>query len=151
MYYSQWSLGLESFDAPKSIRQKVFVDELGMPQEEIFDQYDQYAAHLVIWEDDAVVAAARMYPKEEGDVWVDQIAVLPAYRKKFYGDLCTRLLLNKGEKVAQRDIVFLAPEKSLPYLRTFGFNEDGNKAGNWHIMRVKKDGVLWYSACGEKH
>lgn len=92
-----------SLDA-KKIREEVFVAEQGFQNE--FDEIDNYATHLVFYEENTPVAVGRYYKDKEKNTYiVGRIAVLKAYRGNHFGQcilgaLEKNILSEGGEKIA---------------------------------------------------
>lgn len=75
----------------KKIREEVFVSEQGFQNE--FDEIDNYATHLVFYEDNTSVAVCRYYKDKEKDTYIiGRIAVLKAYRGNHFGQRILEVL-----------------------------------------------------------
>ena len=49
MFQSKWEFGLAARDA-LALRRQVYVEELGMPEAQAFDRYDEIGAHVFVWD-----------------------------------------------------------------------------------------------------
>lgn len=86
----------------KKIREEVFVSEQGFQNE--FDEIDNYATHLVFYEENTPVAACRYYKDTEENTYiVGRIAVLKAYRGNHFGqhilEVLEKNILSEGGKI----------------------------------------------------
>lgn len=146
MFTTKFLWGIHEYAPAAALRRRVFVEELGMDDAAAFDSADEIAAHLLVSEGEADVAAARIFPTEHS-VHIDSICVLPAYRRRGYGDLCTRILLYKAQDLGQPEITAVIPAAMLPYYAAFGFAVQEMQADGRLRIAVASDGVLWHSAC----
>lgn len=85
----------------KKIREEVFVSEQGFQNE--FDEIDNYATHLVFYEENTPVATCRYYKDTEENTYiVGRIAVLKAYRGNHFGqrilEVLEKNILSEGGK-----------------------------------------------------
>lgn len=152
MFKAVWKFGKADFDDVKSIRTEVFVDEQGGDPEKEFDDYDVYAAHLLVTADTGeLIATARIYPLGH-DTGIGRIAVRKKFRSEGYYDLALRMLLYKGQGLSGHKIVTDAPADMRSYYESFGFTADGGEfeahGGKYVHMSVDKNGVRWFSQCG---
>ena len=89
----------------KDIRTEVFVNEQKFENE--FDDIDDIAYHLIIWEGEKAIANARLYREkdEKNSYIIGRLAVLKEYRKCHIGTKLMNLLEEKvkalsGEKIS---------------------------------------------------
>ena len=81
----------------KDIRIEVFVNEQKFENE--FDDIDDIAYHLIIWEGEKAIANARLYRDEDekNSYIIGRLAVLKEYRKCHIGTNLMNLLEEKGK------------------------------------------------------
>lgn len=107
-----------------NIRQQVFVDEQGFQHE--FDDIDNSALHLVLWENDVALATARLFAGEtKGAFIVGRIAVLPAYRNKHLGAKIMELLEDKIKELQGKTIFLSAQCRVQPFYEKQGYKAQG--------------------------
>lgn len=119
---------LKSYDyLPKeaiSIRKTVFVEEQGFIDE--FDQIDDIAIHIVLFEGDHPVATCRVYYSDSKACYiVGRIAVKQEYRGKNYGAEIVKFAENE---VRKRDGVIVglsAQEKAAGFYKKQGYQTSG--------------------------
>ena len=95
---------VRDLDAAFTIREKVFVEEQGVPQEDEYDQYEKTAHHYLATSDGVPCGAARWRQTEKG-IKLERFAVLPEYRNREVGS-------HMLHKVIQ-DVKALYPEKEI--------------------------------------
>ena len=127
-------------EAAKTIREKVFTDEQGFTVE--FDDIDEIAAHLVLFdEDNTPVATCRIFKELGQDFYtLGRLAVIKEYRGKKLG----LLLLQEAERYVKENggncIVLHAQQTVTEFYKKAGFTEFGDveyDEGCPHI-RMKK-------------
>ncbi|PEB52867.1 GNAT family N-acetyltransferase [Bacillus pseudomycoides] len=87
-----------------SVRKQVFVEEQHVSAEEEYDQFEEIAKHIVIYDDNIPVGAGRLRTVD-GIGKVERICVLASHRKKGIG----KIIMDTLEAYAQ--------EKSMPKLK----------------------------------
>ena len=112
-------------EVAKEIRQKVFVDEQGFTVE--FDEKDEIAVHLVIFDDVTPIATCRIFKDYEQDFYVlGRLAVLKEYRGKKLGSV----LLSEAKKYIKEKggkcIVLHAQQRVVDFYKKSGFAEFGD-------------------------
>lgn len=146
MFASEWALGAINAKEALQLRRQVLIEELHWPEEAVFDGRDEYAAHLLIREEERPVACARLYSLLNGAVQLSHVCVLQSYRKQRYGDLCFRLCMNKAAQMLAPRLEVLAPDASVPYFLAFGFTAHSKKDGV-QCMQVNPAEINWHTAC----
>lgn len=99
------------------LRERVFVQEQGVPAELELDEHDPYCLHLLAIQEQEPVGTGRLLP----DGHIGRLAVLPAYRKQGIG----RALLDGLIQVAvQRELAKVslnAQVQAIPFYEKAGF------------------------------
>ena len=73
-----------NFSIVRNIRKRVFTDEIGISESELFDEYDEYCDHFIIFNGKHVVGSVRFVLL--GDTAkLERMAILQEYRIKNYG------------------------------------------------------------------
>lgn len=125
--------------AAKNIRKIVFIAEQGFENE--FDDIDNIAKHIVIYEDNLAIGTCRIFYNNERKYYqIGRIAIIKEYKGKGYGNILldaseTEIIKNNG------NIIELALQKRIShfYLKN-GFtmlNEKYNDEGCPHIWMKK--------------
>lgn len=147
MFVSQWALGIAEAAEALQVRKEVFMEELGWPDEAVFDPFDEYAAHLLVRVDGAPAAAARLYALQPDILRMDLVCVKAPLRKQRYGDLCFRLLMDKAANMGVQKLTLLAAEAYIPYFEKFGFTE-ASREDAFALMEANPENLTWPSSCG---
>lgn len=114
-----WQLAPSSV---KDIRQRVFIDEQGVPPELEWDDTDEISDHYVaVLPDNTPVAVARLVPSITDIGRIGRMAVLKEHRGQGYGDQMLRQLV--AEAAPQYDELWLsAQEHAIPFYEQAGFH-----------------------------
>lgn len=138
------------------IRKKVFIDELGYSSEMIFDDIDQFAMYVIVYEEDPnwkekksnvkkAVATGRIY-YDGSTCEIGQVAVLKEYRRKQYGDFTVRMLLNKAFISGVNTVSLISPWNTVEFFKTIGFRvTDESKSSEdlqQYAMEIKSNEVI---------
>ncbi|MCC8147171.1 MAG: GNAT family N-acetyltransferase [Bacteroidales bacterium] len=87
----------------KNIREEVFINEQHFIHE--FDDIDNFATHLVLYEDEQAIATCRYYKKDNsGEFIVGRVAVRKCHRGKHFGEYLMKIaeqniFLDGGTKI----------------------------------------------------
>ncbi|MDR1699650.1 MAG: GNAT family N-acetyltransferase, partial [Lachnoclostridium sp.] len=86
------------------IRRRVFIDELGREEINVFDNFDKISVHGIIYnEEKKAVASGRIF--YDGEIYrIEKIAVLIEERNKGYGEFLVKMLIDKGFEAGASDI-----------------------------------------------
>ena len=88
----------EELEQARGIRVRVFEEEQGFPHEVNIDGADQAASHVLVLDEEAPVATARLTIVGEGEGMIARIAVLPSHRGMGLG----KHLVQELEAIGQR-------------------------------------------------
>lgn len=106
------------------IREEVFLKEQQFSTE--FDEIDNTAVHLVLYENDTAIACARYYLDEHpGCYHIGRIAVLPPYRGRHLGN---RLLAECEQRIQAEGghTIFLSAQVRVqPFYEKLGYVASG--------------------------
>ena len=124
------------------IRQKVFVQEQGVPSNLEIDGNEAYAVHFVLYTDDKQAAATiRLLPLDEKTFKLQRMAVLKAYRGKNLG----AAIVEEAELFAKqhqfKTIELGAQLSAEKFYQKLGYNAYGEifqDAGIDHIHMKKE-------------
>lgn len=131
----------ESFpDCAKEIRKAVFMDEQGFQDE--FDEIDNTAAHIVLFDEDEVpVATCRVFWNAIMNAYtLGRLAVIKKSRGKNIGSAIVKEAEGYVQKKGGKDIVLHAQCRAAGFYEKLGFIEFGNienEEGCPHIWMKK--------------
>lgn len=75
------------------IRTAVFIEEQGTPAEDEFDEYEQTAEHILVYDDNEPVASGRLRVVD-GVGKLERICVVASHRKHGFGKVVVETLEN---------------------------------------------------------
>lgn len=119
------------------IRRRVYVEELGIPQEMEFDELDSQAIHVIVYEEvpdwnDHGLSSEDKKPVATGRITYDgsvceigHVAVLKEYRGMKYGDFTVRMLLNKAFTSGIPIVTVNSKDENVDFYQKIGFQGTG--------------------------
>ncbi len=119
-----------------AIRSKVFVEEQGFCDE--FDDIDESALHVTLYEGDRLVGCARTFPDSDDPTHFifGRLAVLPEARKKGFG----ALILEEAEEYARiegaSEMHLHAQCHAVPFYERFGYRSYGEVELDEHVEHI---------------
>lgn len=134
----RWFKGSNSLEDAISVRRKVFVEEQNVPEEIELDDIDEFAEHIVIYENQKPIGTGRIY-ENDGKAFIGRIAVLKEYRGKHFGEIVVKMLINRSYNKQSEELYVHSQTKVEKFYETFGFKPFGEKyeeAGIEHINMV---------------
>lgn len=132
-----------------NVRKKVFNEELGFPEDAIFDSQDAYAIHAVAFQgNDQTKAVASGRIVYDGDSCeLSYIGVLKDFRGNQYGDFIVRLLINKAFTAGVKIVYVNAELPLMEFYKKIGFNigknsSEHSKNNSIIRMSISSNGVV---------
>jgi len=114
----------DDWQAARTIRERVFIDEQNCPPEEEWDGHDDTSRHVVGWLDGAPVATARWraVPHDEEVVAkLERFAVLPKHRGEGYGRHLVETVLADARRAGFDTFLIHAQAHLEDWYASFGF------------------------------
>ena len=125
-----WS---EAFPLARPVREKVFIEEQGVPRELEWDEWDERCEHAVACDPRGrAVGTARLAP----DGRVGRMAVLAEWRGRGVGSALLEALLALARERSMPCVTLHAQTHAAGFYRRFGFSERGGEfleAGIPHV------------------
>ena len=110
--------------AARDIRQQVFVEEQGFQEE--FDQIDQRARHLLLYQQGRPVATCRLYADGEKHAQVvGRLAVLPAWRGRALGAALLRAAEEEARRLGGGQVLLAAQVRARGFYEKQGYTARG--------------------------
>lgn len=106
------------------LRQTVFIDEQGVPKDEIFDELNSQATHIVIFDDNKPVATARLL-SGDGSYRIGLVAVIKSRRGEDLGKKVMRLAIEHIAAKGGKEILLTAQEEVSEFYKKLGFVQCG--------------------------
>ena len=107
------------------IRQRVFIEEQGVPRDEIFDELNGIATHIIILDGDMPIATARII--DEGDAWrIGLVAVEKPMRGRGLGERIMRIAMDYIISRSGKEIILTAQQDVCKFYEKLGFDKFGD-------------------------
>ena len=107
------------------IKNTVFVKEMGMTRDDVFDEGEFPAVHLAVYDNGKPVACGKII-KDGSRLCFGQIASLPEHRGKGYGDFVMRLLIRKAFDMGAEKQYVNVPVAVRGFFERLGFVPEGD-------------------------
>lgn len=134
-YEYRFSYGKTDFEDAANIRQTVFVDEQGFENE--FDEIDETAYHLVIYDKTVPIATGRMYPKDQTTMILGRVATIKDYRGQNIGSLIVTLLENKARELNYQTTELSAQQRVQGFYEKLNYQVEGDTYFDEWCLHVK--------------
>ena len=119
----QFNYGKEDFGDAEKIRQLIFVEEQGFENE--FDEIDEHAYHVVVYQDNHAIATGRMYFEDEKTMILGRIAVIKEYRGTGLGNNVVKSLENKAKELNCTMVKLSAQQRAQMFYEKLGYHSIG--------------------------
>jgi predicted GNAT family N-acyltransferase len=126
-----------------AIRREVFVEEQGVAEELEWDEHDEPdadATHLVAYDDDTVVGAARIRAYDEETAKVERVVVAEDRRGEGWGRRVMAAAEREAREVGFSRVRLNAQRRVQPFYESLGYSAFGDEfddAGIPHIAMQK--------------
>lgn len=135
----RWTKGNEDFEDAFSVREKVFIIEQNVDEEDELDTFDDLAWHIVLYDDRIPIATGRVFKKRDSCV-IGRVCVLKEYRGRSIGKQLISHLLEKADQMGLDRLELESQMYAVDFYRRVGFQEYGEiflDAGIEHIKMIK--------------
>ena len=110
--------------AADKLRQQVFIDEQGVPAEEIFDGLNSQATHIVVFDCGTPVATSRVL--NDGKNWhIGLVAVDKSKRGMHLGEKVMQASIEHIMSNGGREILLTAQQQVCEFYEKLGFIQSG--------------------------
>jgi len=123
------------------VRRQVFVDEQGIPESLVFDDYDRQALHMVVQDGGTVIGTARVLFLSANQAKIERMALLEPFRGKGIGKKVISFLDEELRNRQIQRVVLHAQYGAVPFYKSCGFTQLGSpfwEAGIRHIKMQKQ-------------
>lgn len=122
------------------IRKKVFVEEQGVPLEDEFDQYEEVATHLIVYDNEKPIGTGRIR-SVESFAKLERICILPSYRKRGIGKMIIKELEKISREKGYVKVKLHAQVQAQGFYEKLGYTCISEKPfledGIYHVVMVK--------------
>lgn len=148
MVFGRFVSEKQDIEQVMNIAYKVFVEELGLEACGVMS--DAFCLNAVAYDGEAPAGMGRMMYDGERFTIAD-VAVLPQFRHRQYGDFLVRLLVDKGMMSNAQEIHLDALEGTEAFFAGIGFEPVGDiyesLGGRWQPMLLRTDRIHKCSGC----
>ena len=116
---------VELVAAADALRQEVFIDEQGVPYDEIFDGMNKDSVHFVIFDESTPIATARAL-NNNGSWRIGLVAVKKSSRGERLGNKVMHEVMNYIASCNGHEIFLTAQSTVRHFYERFGFEQDGD-------------------------
>ena len=110
----------------KKIRTNVFINEQGFKNE--FDEIDETATHLVLFDEGKPIAVSRIYKGENTRSWhIGRIAVEKEYRGKGFGKIVMLTSEHEIQRMGANEITVSAQVSAKKFYKSLGYSQKGEE------------------------
>jgi len=132
----------EQQQAVRMIRERVFVEEQGVPRNLEYDTHDETAIHLLVLDEmNRPVATGRTRPYDEQRMKLERVATLAATRGKGYGGELMRAMERVARREGRTILTLGAQVQAIPFYQGLGYaivSDEFDDAGIPHRTMEKK-------------
>jgi predicted GNAT family N-acyltransferase len=122
----------------RSIRQRVFIDELGIAPELEWDEQDQDAQYVLIFDKSKAIASGRLLATGQ----IGRMAVLPEYRGQGVGTMLLQALVDLGSAGEFNQLWCTAQTPAQGFYQKYGFSPEGEVFVAADIPHIKMTLIL---------
>jgi predicted GNAT family N-acyltransferase len=119
------------------VRKRVFVEEQGISENLVFDDYDGEALHMVVEDGERVIGTARVLFLAANQAKVERMALLEPFRRKGIGRKIISFLDEELRNRQVQLVVLHAQSGVVAFYKSCGFDELGSPFWEAGIKHVK--------------
>jgi predicted GNAT family N-acyltransferase len=107
------------------IRQQVFIEEQGVPEELELDEFDPLATHALAYLREQCVGTARLVDLGDGQAQIGRMAVLANFRGQGFGRMILERLLLAARTKDFSIVILHSQLSAIPFYEKLGFIAQG--------------------------
>ena len=116
----------KAFKQAYAIRQKVFIEEQGVPQEMELDEFDPIASHALAFQGDQCIGTGRLIETTQNAGQIGRMAVLAGFRGNGTGKAILMALIELARSQKMSSISLHSQVSAIPFYEKFGFIAQGS-------------------------
>lgn len=139
--------GIDGYEKARHVRETVFMSEQGFSFDK--DDKDEISWHVIAYDKDRPIAAARLYPKADGVFAIGRVAVVKDCRGQYIGDTLMRILEDKAVNLMGHTVDIHANDIAAGFYEKQGYERTGecdSVDGVGHCM-MRKDLTKPFKRC----
>ena len=114
----------KDFSNIRDIRKIVFADEMGIPEHELFDKFDQESDHFIFVEQNNIIGSARIRQVEDC-IKLERMAIYEEFRWKNFGYDAISQIINYYKNKSFTKIILDSIYDIRNFYKKCGFVEVG--------------------------
>ena len=122
------------------IRKAVFVQEQHVAPEDEYDEFDESATHLVVYDADYLPCGTARWRETDHGIKLERFAVLRSHRRQGVGRLLLETILqdiDEDPNVSQQPIYMHAQTPAVAFYQKFGFDQVGDEFEECNIKHYE--------------
>jgi len=135
MRMSKIKEGSKLYNDALDLRYELFFKKFDLPKDVTADDLEPDSTHVVISEDNELIAYGRLSPLEIGTFRISQIIVQPDQRRKGYASKIVFELIKLAKVASAKNIVLNSQLSAASLYENLGFHKVGK------VYKVKLTGV----------
>ena len=116
----------KAFKQAYVIRQKVFIEEQGVPQEMELDEFDPIASHALAFQGAQCIGTGRLIETTQNAGQIGRMAVLAGFRGNGTGKAILMALIELARSQKMSSISLHSQVSAIPFYEKFGFIAQGS-------------------------
>ncbi len=116
----------KAFKQAYVIRQKVFIEEQGVPQEMELDEFDPVASHALAFQGAQCIGTGRLIETTQNAGQIGRMAVLAGFRGNGTGKAILMALIELARSQKMSSISLHSQVSAIPFYEKFGFIAQGS-------------------------
>jgi predicted GNAT family N-acyltransferase len=107
------------------IREKVFIQEQGVPEDMELDEHDPSAKHVLAYQDDLCVGTGRLVGLDSHCAQIGRMAVLSTFRNRGIGKAILSRLIALAKAEGVLTLMLHSQVSAIPFYAKLGFISQG--------------------------
>ena len=128
----------KDFSNIRDIRKIVFADEMGIPEHELFDKFDQESDHFIFVEQNNVIGSVRIRQVEDC-IKLERMAIYEEFRWKNFGYDAISQIINYYKNKSFTKIILDSIYDIRNFYKKCGFVEVGKIFDRVDLLHIRME------------
>lgn len=107
------------------LRKEVFVDEQNVPQENEFDEYEDEATHIIVYDVNHRPIAAARYRSYQNKAKIERVVVVKDQRMHGIGRKLMQFIEKEAQKDGFKEAILNGQIQAQPFYESLGYHPQG--------------------------
>lgn len=107
------------------VRRQVFTEEQGIPEDQVFDGWDDKAVHIIARDGEQVIGTARVRFVADKQAKLERMAVLKSFRGKGVGRGIMSFLIEELKRRQVAKVILHAQHDAIGFYKACGYKTVG--------------------------